>query len=187
MSLCKIHFKTKYWLLLMWREHVCRLPTRCVSSTQKKITVVLGLKSRVVSKTIENRKTQEHADKQRRKTEAMSRARHHHRLWLHFPASGKFFLIPRFPLHYNSFATVAVNYNSLDTIAVNYNSFVPRTRLLLGRVTGLSQWPGWTSWVQPNPYELGQTQPHPKKKTETAMTGPGQFVLGQGCIWQKIA
>ena len=45
----------------------------------------------------------------------MSRARHHHRLRLHLPVSGKFFLIPRFPLH--------------------YNSFVPRTRLLLGRLT----------------------------------------------------
>jgi hypothetical protein len=72
----------------------------------------------------------------------MSRARHHRRLRLHLPVSGKFFLIPRFPLHYNSFATVAINYNSLDTIAVNYNSFVPRTRLLLGRLTGLSQWAG---------------------------------------------
>ena len=94
----------------------------------------------------------------------MSRARHHYRLRLHLLVSGKFFLIPRFPLHYNSFATVAVNYNSLDTTAVNYNSFVPRTCLLLGRVTGLSLWPGWTGWVQPSPYGLGQTQAPPKDK-----------------------
>ena len=109
----------------------------------------------------------------------MSRARHHHRLRLHLPASGKFFLIPRFPLHYNSFATVAVNYNSHDTIAVNYNSFLPRTRLLLGRVTGLSQWPGWTGWVQPSPYGLGQTQPRPKKKQKQLW--PGQTNL----FWTK--
>jgi len=31
-------------------------------------------------------------------------ARHYHRLRLHLPASGKCFLIPRFPLPYNSFA-----------------------------------------------------------------------------------
>jgi hypothetical protein len=30
---------------------------------------------------------------------------------------------------------------------------------LPGRVTGLDQWPGWASWVQPNPYDwLDPTQ-----------------------------
>jgi hypothetical protein len=101
----------------------------------------------------------------------MSRARHHHRLRLHLPVSGKFFLIPRFPLHYNSFATVGINYNSLDTIVVNYNSFVPRTRLLLGRLTGLSQWLGWTGWVQLRPYRLGQTSLTKKKKHKQLWPG----------------
>jgi hypothetical protein len=42
------------YILMMWMEHVCQLPTRCVSSTKKKkFTVALGLKSRVVTGAIE--------------------------------------------------------------------------------------------------------------------------------------
>ena len=40
-------------ILMIWREHVRRLPTRCVSSTKKKFIVVLGLKSRVVTRPVD--------------------------------------------------------------------------------------------------------------------------------------
>jgi len=80
--------------------------------------------------------------------------------FVRLPASGEFFLIPRFPLHYDSHATVAVNYNSLASVAVNSDSLVLVAGVILGRVAGLCRRSGWTSQPvkvgsDPKKYRLG--------------------------------
>jgi hypothetical protein len=60
------------------------------------------------------------------------------------------------------------------------------TCALPSKVTGLGQWPGWASWVPPNP--MGWTEPGPKKQWVGSglWAQPVQFVLLRVCfVWQN--